>query len=680
MVKIEARERESSSEIEAKYGPDYFQGKTSEYPSSGYQTSHPDWGPWLDFLGLIQPSGVLIDLGCAFGYLVAGARRCGYQSFGIDISSYALTQEPSLQPHLVRAQLQDLPLPARCADIVSLFDVLEHLSDPLQCLAESVRILKPGGVLIGATPDPLFFPAKEESHCFERPPSFWLEALRRLGLEVRFRFSVESYNFQFLASFPDGPTAQKLDIFQHDFFGDERDFVLSEGPVSAVPRFGWGPLSGGRRALEKEPGSVYLLNQGPLPLRLQIGFQLRHSPDFSLLRVRLDSYVVKEIYLSSELLEHEIDLPELLLPEGGHHLFFDLIPGGPTIEFFNLRISAEPAPRAELIAGLPFDLYQRYRLAADIAGCLRPLTLLDVGGHLGDEGGHLAMTQDFLADSMDTREKGSDAPGIWLTDLRQCDHPAFRPAPAWDQPFPDTFFDLVLSLDTLEHLPEDRRQKFLAELDRLARRWILLGAPFASPQIEEAERDLSQGLMTSQRFLREHRELGLPEASLVEDFFGKRKGYSIYSFPNGYLPRWKETQILSQYCFRLRDYQIIQTFNRLYNRTFYPLDQAEPAYRTVFLICKTPPTAADESALESVRTAEPAKTRFLSDQPVFLELYERMGQLLEEWERAFSDTQFLINERQILIRKNQELIQSLQKELEKPWWRLAVDRLRKRLP
>ena len=292
---------------------------------------------------------------------------------GADISSHALRQEALLRPHLAQAHLHDLPFPDRCAGFVALFDVLEHLPDPLQCLAESKRILKPDGLLIGTTPDPLFFPIREQSHCFERPPSFWLEALRRLHLKVRFRFSVEPYNFQFLATFPDTPTAGKLEIFQHDFFNGQSDFLIPEGPLSAVPRFGWGPLFEGARALEKTPASVYLLNQGPLPLRLQIRFRLRHTSGFSRLRVRLDSYCVREIYLTSERLEHEMHLPELLLPEGGHHLFFETIPGGPRIEFFNLRLSAQPAPRAELTPGLPFDLYQRYRLAADMAGVSAPL-------------------------------------------------------------------------------------------------------------------------------------------------------------------------------------------------------------------------------------------------------------------------------------------------------------------
>ena len=472
----------------------------------------------------------------------------------------------------------------------------------------------------------------------------------------------------------------KLEIFQYDFFNGQSDFLIPEGPLSAVPRFGWGPLSEGGRALEKTPASVYLLNQGPLPLRLQIRFRLRHTSGFSRLRVRLDSYCVREIYLTSERLEHEVHLPELLLPEGGHHLFFETIPGGPRIEFFNLRLSAQSAPRTELTPGLPFDLYQRYRLAADMAGCLHPSTLLDIGGHLGDQDGHLATTHDFLADSMHPGEQGSEPPNIWVTDQRQYDHPDCRPAPAWDQPFPDAFFDMVISLDTLEHLPGDRRQQFLAELDRLARHWILLGAPFASPQIEAAERDLAQGIMKSQTFLKEHQELGLLPASMVEDFFAGQRGYSIYSFPNGYLPRWKEVQILSQHFFRIQDYSVLQMFNRLYNRTFYPLDQAEPAYRTVFLMSKTPLTPAQESALESFRTADSGQEHFLSEDPVFLELHERIGRLFGEREKALVDVQFLINERQILIQQEQELIRFLQHELEKPLWRLAIDRFRKRLP
>ena len=670
-------ESPSSQVIQERYGQAYFSGATSGYPRTGYQASHPDWKAWLDFLALIKPSGVLVELGCAYGYLTGEARKRGYHSFGFDISSYALSQEPDLRSYLAQANVQYLPLPDRCADVLTLFDVLEHLDDPLQCLLESARVLRPEGLILGATPDPIFFNRKEETHCFERPPSFWLEAMRKLRLDVRFRFSVEAYNFQFLAAFQGSMTATKLDAFQHDIFEEQDDFLLVEDPLVAVPRFGWGPLTSGGRTLEKTPSSIYLLNPVDKPLRLRISFRLHHSSDFSRLRVLLDSHSLREIYLGSERLQHQVDLPEVVISSGGHHLFLDLVPLGPRVNLSDLRISVQPAEREDLTLALPFDLYQRYQLAADITGCLHPSSLIDVGGYLGDKGGHLASTQDFLDSAM--QRDNADNSSIWFTDARHCDHPGYAPAPAWDQPFKDAFFDMVMSLDTLEHLPDDRREDFLSEIDRLARRWILLGAPFASAQVEAAECALAVSVMASQRFLQEHRELGLPQNLLVENFFGAKRGYRVYRFPNGYLPRWKEMQVLSQHLFRFRDYMVIQVFNRLYNQTFYRFDQAEPAYRTVFLISKAPLACEQESALKALHCADPQPARRCSDNAEFLELHERIARLLDERDKALTDVQFLANERQKLILSLQEENRELRDKLSTPLWDLAMERLRKRL-
>ena len=45
-----------------------------------------------------------------------------------------------------------LPLRAEIADAVIMSEVLEHISEPQLVMAEVLRILKPGGVLVGSTP------------------------------------------------------------------------------------------------------------------------------------------------------------------------------------------------------------------------------------------------------------------------------------------------------------------------------------------------------------------------------------------------------------------------------------------------------------------------------------------------------------------------------------------------
>ena len=250
---------EGSSEL---YGRDYFFGKSSGYPAEGYAQLRGNWEDWLSLISRIKaPPGVLIDLGSAYGYLVSAARKTGYRAFGCDISSFALRQEAELNPLLAQADVHRLPFRDKCCDVVCIFDVLEHLEDPGTCLQEIVRLMKQDSLIVGTTPDPIYFDRKEETHCFERPPSFWIHLLQELGMTVQFRFSVEPYNFQFVAARPGTPTSKRLKLLQHDYFSKTPDFIVISAPdhsssFHAVPRFGWGPLEAGNRTLRKTPASI----------------------------------------------------------------------------------------------------------------------------------------------------------------------------------------------------------------------------------------------------------------------------------------------------------------------------------------------------------------------------------------------------------------------------------------
>jgi SAM-dependent methyltransferase len=469
------------STLQERYGEGYFHGVQSGYPSEGYRAAHPDWNAWLGFIELIRPNGRLIDIGCAYGYLVGEARGRGLTSFGLDISGYALTREPDFRPWLVQADVTRLPFQNHQADLVTVFDVLEHLGDPDSCLEECRRILKPDGFLLGATPDPIHFDRPEPTHITERPPSYWLAVLARLGFATRFRFSGSAYNFQFLATPSGGTGCPLLNRFGYDYFDERPEIVAADLPLQTSLRTGWGPLLPEGRRLTASPASIYLLNPGPLPLELDIRIELSQTPDFSTLRIRLDSGVLREMALDSEQAQRSVTINGVLVAAGGHHLFFDLFPGGPDVTIRSVRISTRPGTRLALTEGTPFDLFQRYRLCGEISRLLRPEEVLDIGGYLGDENGHLALSHDFL------QPEESNTPPVRVTDFRQCDHPDCLSAPAWEQPFADRSFDLVMSVDVLEHLAGDQRKAYLEELDRLARRWILLGAPFASVEVDQAE-------------------------------------------------------------------------------------------------------------------------------------------------------------------------------------------------
>ncbi len=664
-----------SATIDRLYDRRYYHGETSGYPTEGYAIHHPDWTAWLDLISRLQPSGTLLDLGCAYGYLVLEALQRGYRAIGADISSYALAQEGSAKGRMARADLSRLPFAGGSGDAVALFDVVEHLHNPLQALREAVRVLAPEGLLVGATPDPLFLGRSEPTHVFERPPSFWIKALEDLGLAVRFRFSVEAYNFQFLAARDGSGMASRIGLFQHDYFQDRPDIVTGAGRLRLVPRSGWGELRDGARAIADRRATLYVLNLDSAPARLRTGFRLRHSPDFSTLRVRFDSQILAEISMTSEKTEHQVELPEVMVARGGHHFFFEVLPGGPEVEVSRVVADCAPASRRELTVGLPFDLFQRYQLAGEAASILGAETVLDIGGVLGDRDGHMATSADFLGGPEGGRQ-------VWTTDLRQADLPEHTPAAAWEQPFEDGSFDLVTSLDVLEHLPPEKRPAFLAEIDRVSRRWTILAAPFAEPEVEAAERSLSQGLLAARHFLQEHRELGLPRKDDIDRFFRLERGRTVYTVPNGFLPRWTAMQTLTQLYFGFGDPELFRAFNKAYNESWQPRDQAAPAYRTFWIVCKRPLDDSQAGRLKGLLSETPSSPPLeaaLFQEPAFLGLQDRVLENLSRREGDQRALQFLLNERQKLIGLLKEEARQLRTELEEtPLRVLAKRRFRKK--
>ncbi len=648
------------------YGRDYYHGEGSGYSSEGYSKSHQDWTPWLDFVTSLAPGPVLVDVGTAYGYLPAEARRRGFFGYGVDISSYGLTQEPEFSPFLAQSGAARLPVRTDSADVVCLFDVLEHLTDPLEALSEARRILKPDGMIIGATPDPIFFQRDEPTHCFERPPAFWLEALADLDLVVGFRFSVEPYNFQFLAGYGNSATRSRIDRFNHDYFEAIDDFVRVEGPLTALPRAGWSELHDGTRAFDGGRASIYLHNSSAGPLSLTARFTAR-SDGFSTLRVSWNSQVLAEFSPGSEPLHGRLELPAFDLPEGGHHLFFRSIPSGPQVRISAVELKAATGERDALTLGLPFDLYQRYRMAADIARRLGPDSILDFGGYIGDQDGHLATSADFFSIS---------GCSVVSADVRQCDLPSHLPLTD-NASLPDGLdFDLVVCLDVLEHVPARDRLDFLADLDRLARRWILLAAPTASNEVETAEDRLREHLMSARRFLSEHKEHGLPRRSLVEGYFKNKKGYEVLSLPNGWLPHWIEAQVQTQHYFSFNDYRTNRLFNTWCNTSFYESDLREPSYRSFYLISK------DRGSVPSLRTiSREHRTSQIDEGAVdhsgdYLELHEHLLEVFERRSKNATDAYFLLQEREKHIAILKQTIQNLEELVDEPLTRIAWRRLR----
>ncbi len=112
-----------------------------------------DYEEALEILETHAPAkGALLDVGCAMGVFLNMAQKRGWRPSGVEISSYAVQRaREQYELSITQGTLQNAAFPENHFDVVTLWDVLEHLRDPLACLVEIRRILKPGGLLMTQT-------------------------------------------------------------------------------------------------------------------------------------------------------------------------------------------------------------------------------------------------------------------------------------------------------------------------------------------------------------------------------------------------------------------------------------------------------------------------------------------------------------------------------------------------
>lgn len=93
----------------------------------------------------------LLDVGCSSGAFVAVAGQFGVHAEGVEpsIGPAGTAQEKGLQVY--QGFLEDVGLPAERYNVITLFEVIEHLRDPLPLLGECRRLLLPGGILVVRT-------------------------------------------------------------------------------------------------------------------------------------------------------------------------------------------------------------------------------------------------------------------------------------------------------------------------------------------------------------------------------------------------------------------------------------------------------------------------------------------------------------------------------------------------
>ena len=280
----------------------------------------------------------------------------------------------------------------------------------------------------------------------------------------------------------------------------------------------------------------------------------------------------------------------------------------------------------------------------------RRLSILDVGGHSG-------LIADFLPED-DT----------FILDIQPFEGPNCTQGDGAWLPFEDDSFDLVVSVDTLEHIPPDRRARFLQEQLRTSRDYVLLTAPFEDENIALAEQIVNDFFIRKvgrpNHSLEEHFASGLPGLDETLSFFDQ-SGLQHLEIPNGYLYNWLVMMIALLEIQALPDSEEpAAMINRFYNQNLYVSDNRRPCYRTVILASKQHSLDRDSiiSKYEKVEGDDQVGTNLkLANLLLNLKLVEpRIAALKDELEEQTEWALKLRNE----LEKKDAYINKLQREFE----------------
>lgn len=147
-----------STYIQEEHYEEYWdQGEGDELDTTWWDQAHCD--VYSDFINkfINAPHGTLLDVGCGLGFFLKNVseRRPNWQIYGSEISEWAVlfARERNGLKNIVQGVVQKSGFSENSFDIITLWDVIEHIPHPRPLLQYLYKLLKPGGIFFIQTPN-----------------------------------------------------------------------------------------------------------------------------------------------------------------------------------------------------------------------------------------------------------------------------------------------------------------------------------------------------------------------------------------------------------------------------------------------------------------------------------------------------------------------------------------------
>jgi SAM-dependent methyltransferase len=150
--------RPSPGSIQRFYPPTYRPHRTPEFrgrlkKQAASLQKEPRWGKIGKVLAR-RGQGRLLDFGCGGGGFLKRMHREGWDVTGIDVSEDAVKRIRfglGLPAHVGTLPCPNLP--SGSFDLITMWQTLEHVHEPLEALRDAYRLLAPGGELMVSLPN-----------------------------------------------------------------------------------------------------------------------------------------------------------------------------------------------------------------------------------------------------------------------------------------------------------------------------------------------------------------------------------------------------------------------------------------------------------------------------------------------------------------------------------------------
>ena len=188
-----------ADKLSAIYGKEYYEPwglENDNLSNSARAVKEKTFEKKLATIMKYKTGGKILDIGCANGSFLSVAQKKGFDVHGSDINPHAIKlAKEKFGDSIFEGEIGQFVHNKMVFSVVTMFDVLEHMSDPVKALAEINSILEQGGFIVLVTPNWRSFSAKtfrsgwmnfKLEHIYYFSPKSIQYLLKKAGFEVIF--------------------------------------------------------------------------------------------------------------------------------------------------------------------------------------------------------------------------------------------------------------------------------------------------------------------------------------------------------------------------------------------------------------------------------------------------------------------------------------------------------------